>query len=196
MKTLRRSGIVLTALLLTVLLNAQTKWTPDKNHSKIGFTAIHYTITEVEGEFREFDASITSDTEDFDGAKVTFSAKISSIDTNNERRDNHLKSDDFFNAEKYPEMKFDGNFKKTDGKYFLVGDLTIRDVTKPIKFDAKYSGTISLGEKGRKAGFKITGAIDRYDYGLKWDSVIETGGLVVERKIVITCNLELNEAKQ
>jgi polyisoprenoid-binding protein YceI len=195
MKTAKKSVALLTGILFTVLLNAQTNWTPDKNHSKIGFTAIHYTISEVEGEFREFDANITSDTDDFDGAKVNFVAKVASLSTDNERRDNHLKSDDFFNAEKYPELKFDGNFKKIDGKYYLIGDLTIRDVTRPIKFDVKYSGTISLGDKGRKAGFKITGAIDRFDYGLKWDSVIETGGLVVDREIKITCNLELNEAK-
>lgn len=196
MKTLKRSAALLTAILFTVVLNAQTNWTPDKNHTKIGFMAVHYTISEVEGEFREFDASISSDTEDFDGAKVTFSAKIASIDTNNERRDNHLKSDDFFNAEQYPELTFNGNFKKTDGKYYLVGDMTIRDVTRPVQFDVKYNGTISLGDKGRKAGFKITGTIDRFDYGLKWDSVIETGGLIVEREITITCTMELNEAKQ
>jgi polyisoprenoid-binding protein YceI len=195
MKTAKKSVALLTGILFTVLLNAQTNWTPDKNHTKIGFTAIHYTITEVEGEFREFDANITSDTDDFDGAKVNFVAKVASLSTNNERRDNHLKGDDFFNAEKYPELKFDGNFKKTDGKYYLIGDLTVRDVTRPIKFDVKYGGTISLGDKGRKAGFKISGAIDRFDYGLKWNSVIETGGLVVEREIKITCNLELNEAK-
>lgn len=194
MKTIKKFVIVLFALLITVATEAQTKWTPDKNHTKIGFTAVHYMITDVEGEFREFDFTITSDTDDFDGAKVDFSAQIASITTHNEKRDNHLKSDDFFNAEKYPELTFKGNFKKMDGQYYLIGDLTIRDVTKAIKFDVKYNGTISMGEgKGRKAGFKISGSVNRFDYGLKYDSIIEAGGLAVSRNIAITCNVQLNE---
>ena len=195
MKTIRKSGIVILAILSTVLLNAQTKWTLDKNHSKIRFTAVHYVITDVEGDFKEFDGTITTNSDDFDGAEVEFIAKISSIDTNNERRDKHLKSDDFFNAEKFPDLKFKGKFKKENDKYYLIGDFTMRDVTKPIKFDVKYNGTISLGERGRKAGFKITGSIDRFEYGLKYDRKIETGGLAVSREIGITCNLELNESK-
>lgn len=196
MNTLKKPLILLFTLMFTFLMSAQTKWVPDTNHSKIRFTAVHYMITEVEGEFREFDASIITEKEDFDGAKVSFTANISSISTNNDKRDNHLKSDDFFNAEKYPTLKFEGNFKKTDGKYYLIGDFTIRDVTKSVKFDVAYNGTISLGERGKKAGFKITGAIDRFDYGLKYDSVIEAGGLAVSREIQITCNIELKEVKE
>jgi len=195
-KNIRKSGTLLFAILCTVLMYAQTNWSVDKSHTKIGFTAVHYVITDVEGEFRDFDATITSDTDDFDGAKVNFAAKIASVSTNNERRDNHLKSDDFFNAEKYPELKFEGQFSKMEGKYYLIGDFTIRDVTKPVKFDVKYNGTISLGDRGKKAGFKISGTIDRFDYGLKYDNIIESGGLAVSREISITCNLELNEAKQ
>lgn len=191
----RKSTLTILALFFMAMLTAQTTWTVDKNHSKIRFMAIHYAITEVEGEFKEFEGSFTNASDDFNGAKVEFKAIISSVSTNNERRDNHLKSDDFFNAEKYPELKFSGEILKENDNYYLVGDFTIRNITKPIKFDVKYNGTISLGERGRKAGFKITGSIDRFEYELKYDRMVEAVGLAVSREIEITCNLELNESK-
>lgn len=153
--------LIVVSLVLSQPLQAQTKWLLDKNHSNIRFTAVHYVITEIEGEFKEFDGSVTSESEYFEGAEVEFTAKVASISTDNERRDNHLKSDEFFNAEKYPEVK--------------------------------YNGSITL-ERGKKAGFKITGVIDRFEYGLKYNRVIETGGLAVSREIQIICNIELNES--
>ena len=176
------------------LSNAQTKWVIDKNHSNIGFSVMHYVITEVEGDFKEFDGTVEANSEDnFDGAKVEFVAKVASISTDNERRDNHLKSDDFFNAEQFPEIKFSGKLQGNGGQLHLVGDFTMRDVTKQVKFDVKYNGTLDL-EKGNKAGFKITGTVDRFDYGIKFDRVIETGGLAVSKEVDIICNIELNEA--
>lgn len=185
---------MLVALVWTQAVKAQTKWTLDKNHTNIRFTAVHYVITEVEGEFKEFDGSVTSASDDFEGAEIEFAAKVASISTDNERRDGHLKSDDFFNAEQFPEVKFAGKIEKEGNKYYLVGDFTMRDVTKPVKFDVIYNGTLAL-EKGKKAGFKIIGIVDRFEYGLKYDSTIETGGLVVSQEIQITCNVELNEVK-
>jgi polyisoprenoid-binding protein YceI len=173
-------------------INAQTKWAVDKNHTDIRFTAIHMVISEVSGEFKEFDGSVISNSDDFDGAEVEFVAQTASLSTDQERRDTHLKSDDFFNAETYPEIKFNGKIEKEGDKHYLVGEFTMRDVTKPIKFDVTYNGQIP-GRRGRKAGFKITGSVDRYEYGLKWDSTIETGELVVSQEIQITCNVELNE---
>ena len=173
-------------------INAQTKWALDKNHTDIRFTAIHMVISEVDGEFKEFDGSVTTASDDFNGAEVEFIAKTASINTDNERRDNHLKSDDFFNAETYPEIKFSGKIEKEGDKHYLVGNFTMRDVTKPIKFDVKYNGQIETG-RGKKAGFKIIGTVDRFEYGLKWDRSLETGGLVVSQEIQITCNVELNE---
>lgn len=187
--------LTLIALGCTHLLEAQTKWALDKSHTNIRFAATHYVITEVDGEFKEFDGSVVSGSDDFDGAEVEFTAQVASISTDNERRDNHLRSDDFFNAEKYPEVKFKGNIEKEKGQYYLVGDFTMRDVTKPVKFDVKYNGTIDL-ERGKKAGFKITGAVDRFEYGLKYNRLIETGGLAVSQEIQITCNVELNEVKE
>lgn len=171
--------------------SAQTQWVIDKNHTDIRFTVTHMMISEVDGEFKDFNATVVSHSDDFNGADVKFTAKVASIDTDNQRRDGHLQSDDFFNAEKFPELTFSGKIEKQGNDYFLVGDLTIRDVAKPIRFDVTYNGTIDL-QNGRKAGFKISGAVDRFDYGLKWDRTIETGGLVVGREIQITCNVELD----
>lgn len=187
-----------TIVLLVLLFNtamAQTKWTLDKSHTEVKFAAPHMMISEVEGEFKDFDGTVVSTTEDFTGSEITFTAQVASVDTDNERRDNHLKSDDFFNAETYPELKFAGKIEKEGEEYFLVGDLTMRDVTKPVKFPVKYNGQISTN-RGKKAGFKVTGTVNRFDYGLKFDSVTEAGGLVVGEDIDITANIELNEATE
>lgn len=184
------------ALGFNLALQAQTKWVLDKSHTDIRFTAVHYMITEVDGEFKDFEGTVTSPSDDFDGAEVEFTAKVASIDTDNERRDNHLKADDFFNAETYPELSFKGKITKEGDKHYLVGDFTMRDVTKPIKFDVKYNGSVDLGKRGKKAGFKVTGVVDRFEYGLKYNRVLEAGGLAVSQEIQITCNIELNEAKE
>ena len=133
---------------------------------------------------------------DFSDAKVNFTVDVNSINTDSERRDGHLKGDDFFNAEKFPQMKFVSTGMKPLGnnKFQLSGNLTIRDVTKPVVFDVSYGGTISAGQ-GRKSGFKAKTTIDRFDYNLKWDRAIEAGGLVVGKDVDIQINLELNEVK-
>lgn len=171
---------------------AQSNWEIDKNHSDIGFSAVHMVISEVTGEFKEFEGTVSNAPDDFNGAEVEFSAKVASINTDNERRDNHLKSDDFFNAEEFPEVKFSGKITKEGDKHYLVGSFTMRDVTKEIKFDVKHNGTIPT-RRSRKAGFKITGVIERFDYGVKFNRAMESGGLVVSNEIAITCNIELNE---
>lgn len=190
---------LLMTLFLTVTLSslvAQTNWTADKGHTNIKFTVTHMMIAEVDGEFKDFEAKMTSTKDDFDGSEIEFSAKVASINSGNERRDNHLKGDDFFNAEMYPEVKFKGKVQKEGAKYYLVGDFTMRDVTKPVKFDLKYNGTIN-GGRGKKAGFKVIGTVDRFDYNLKWDRTVEAGGgLVVSKEVAITCNVEMNEVKQ
>jgi polyisoprenoid-binding protein YceI len=171
---------------------AQTSWQIDKNHTNIRFSVTHMTISQVDGKFNDFTGSVTSYSDDFAGSKVSFTARIASIDTDNERRDGHLKSNDFFNAEEFPELKMDGKIEKKGDAYTLVGNLTIRDVTKAIVFDVEYFGQIE-GKRGKKAGFKITGTVDRFDYKLKWDNALKDGGLVVSSEIGITCNVELNE---
>ena len=171
---------------------AQTSWKLDNTHTNIRFSVTHMTISQVDGKFNDFTGSVTSHSDDFAGSEVAFTAQVASIDTDSERRDGHLKSNDFFNAEEYPELKLSGKIEKKGDKYTLVGEFTIRDVTKPIVFDVEYFGQIE-GKHGKKAGFKVTGVIDRFDYNLKWDNALKDGGLVVSSEIGITCNVELNE---
>ncbi len=178
-------------------LNAQTKWSIDKAHSKVQFSATHLIISEVIGEFKNFDGSVETSGDDFSNAKVNFTIDVSSISTDNEQRDNHLKSDDFFNAQKFPKMTFVGKSmqKVGDNKYKLVGDLTIRDITKQIALDVTYNGTVKDPWGNTKAGFKITGELNRFDYNLKWNALMEAGGAVVGKMIGITINLELQKSK-
>ncbi|MEZ4777400.1 MAG: YceI family protein [Bacteroidia bacterium] len=189
---MRTITTLFTLICLAAGLQAQTNWALDKSHTGIKFTTTHMLISEVEGQFDDFAGTVTSTSEDFNGAAVEFSAKTASINTSNERRDGHLKGEDFFDAEKYPEIKFVGKIVKKGKKYFLEGDFTMKATTKPVKFDVAYNGTIS-GSRGKKAGFKITGVVNRFDYGLAWSSAMEAGGLVVGEDITITCNVELNE---
>lgn len=171
---------------------AQTTWTIDKSHSKVGFVVTHMAVSEVEGKFNDFDGTIVSKSDDFNGAEVTFTSKTASIDTDNDRRDNHLKSPDFFDAEKYPETKFTGKLVKDGGKYKLKGDLTMHGVTKPVEFDVTYGGTINHG-RGTKAGFKLTGKINRQDYGLTWSNKVPTGELVVSDEVELVVKVELDK---
>jgi polyisoprenoid-binding protein YceI len=181
-----------TALLIAGISLAQTNWSVDKSHSKVGFVVTHMVVAEVEGNFKEFDATIVSPSDDFNGAEIEFTAKVASIYTENERRDNHLRSDDFFNAEQFPEIKFKGKLVKEGGKYLLKGDFTMRDVTKPVVFDVKYGGSIDTG-RGMKAGFRISGTVNRLEYGLKWSNRLASGELAVADEVTINCRIELDK---
>jgi polyisoprenoid-binding protein YceI len=184
-------------LILFVLanLNAQTKWIADKSHSKIQFNVTHMVISEVAGMFKSFDINVQSSKDDFSDANIDFTADVASIYTDNDRRDAHLKSDDFFNAEKFPKMIFKGkSFKKIEGNNFkLTGDLTIRDITKEVTLDVVYNGTVQAWGK-TVAGFKIKGAINRFDYNLKWNTILEAGGAVVAKTVYINIDLELQKS--
>lgn len=191
MKTLK---ILFSLLFISASLTfAQTNWDFDKSHSKIGFSVTHLLITDVDGQFKDFEGTIVSSSDDFENAVIEFSADIASIDTDNDKRDNHLKSDDFFNAEKFPKMIFKSkSFTKVDGKNFkLVGDLTIRDVTKEVELDVKYNGTVKDPWGNTKAGFALEGVVNRFDFNLKWNSAIESGGLVVGEDVTISAKLQL-----
>jgi polyisoprenoid-binding protein YceI len=183
-------------LLLIIGLNsfivAQGTWKIDKVHSNVKFTVEHLVISEVEGYFKVFDGSIITTKADFTDAQIDFAVDVASINTEVEMRDNHLKSDDFFNAEKYPKMTFKSTaFKKiSDKKYELTGDLTIRNVTKKVKFDVTYGGTVKDGYGNTKAGFKAKSTINRYDYGLMWNALTEAGGMTVGTDVQIQLNLQ------
>jgi polyisoprenoid-binding protein YceI len=149
-------------------------------------------VSEVEGKFNEFEGTVVSKSDDFNGAQVQFTSKTTSIDTDNEKRDNHLRSPDFFDAAKFPETKFNGTLVKEGGKYKLKGDFTLHGVTKPVEFDVTYGGTVNHG-KGVKAGFKLTGTINRQDYGLTWANKVPTGELVVGDDVELVVKVELDK---
>lgn len=173
-------------------LIAQSTWNIDKSHSKIGFSATHMVVAETEGLFKDYDATITSKSDDFNGADVAFTAKVASIFTDNERRDNHLKSADFFDAEKYPEIKFIGKLVKSGNAYKLKGAFTMKETTKEVEFNVTYGGSIDTG-RGTKAGFKINGTINRLDYGVSWSNKTPAGEWVVSEDVDLTIKVELNK---
>lgn len=195
MTKLRVAAIILLFGLFSV--NAQTKWAVDKSHSKVQFSVTHLIISEVTGQFKSFDVNVESSKDDFTDAKIEFSADVNSINTDNEARDKHLKSDDFFNAEKSPKIVFVGkSFKKVgDKNYKLVGDFTMRDVTKQITLDVVYNGSVKDPWGNTKAGFKISGEVNRFDYNLKWNTLMEAGGAVVGKTVSIIVDLELQKEK-
>lgn len=173
------------------------KWTVDKSHSNVKFTVTHLVVSEVDGYFKLFDGTMENAKSDLSDAKIQFTVDVSSINTDNERRDKHLKSEDFFAADTYPTMKFESTSMKPagDNKYKLAGNLTIRDVTKPVEFDVTYGGAVTaMGTT--KLGFKAKTTINRFDYNLKWDKVTESGGLVVSKDVDIAVNVELNKVKE
>jgi polyisoprenoid-binding protein YceI len=172
---------------------AATKWAIDPMHSEVQFKVKHLVISTVSGFFRSFEGSVESENENFDGASIEFSIDINSVDTNQTQRDEHLKSPDFFDAAKYPHIKFKStSFKKTgDDEYELKGDLTIRGVTKAVNLHAEFGGSAADSYGNIRAGFEITGKVNRKEFGLTWEGVTEAGSIVVGEDIKLTINAEL-----
>lgn len=190
----------ITLILLAAISIGQVKaqgWSVDNSHSQVMFTVSHLVISEVTGSFQGFSGKIASEKPDFSDAKIDFTVDVNTINTESEMRDNHLKSDEFFNAGKYPVITFKGKEMKkmSSNKYKLTGDLTIRDVTKTVILDVIYAGTVKDPWGNTKAGFKIKGMVDRFDYGLKWNTLTEAGGATVGKDVEITVNMELAKEK-
>jgi polyisoprenoid-binding protein YceI len=185
----------LTVLSAGFLMAQKSGWTLDKAHSSINFSVRHMVISEVTGNFKDFDVSFASSKDDYSDAAVDASIRVASINTDNERRDGHLKTDDFFNAEKFPQVKFKStSFEKVgEGKYKINGDLTIRDTTKRVTFDAVYNGSIKAPWGATISSWKATLSVNRFDYGLKWNKAIDTGGLIAGETVKITLNLEFDK---
>lgn len=171
-------------------------WNLDKTHSKLQFSARHMIIAEVAGHFNNFDVTIKAD-DDFLESEAEVTIDVKSIDTGITDRDNHLKSSDFFDVENYPQITFKSKkVEKVDDETFkLYGDFTIRNITRPLVLDVTYGGTIKDPWGFTRAGFKIQGKINRFDYDLKWNAFMETGGAVVGKNINITCDIELTKAQ-
>jgi polyisoprenoid-binding protein YceI len=171
----------------------RTKWSLDTSHSHIGFTVKHLMVTNVRGVFNEYAGSIYTSGEDFPGAEINLSITTASVSTGDGRRDTHLKSPDFFDAENFKEINFKGtSLEKTNGReYILHGDLRIKDVTKRIKLDVGFNGIIKDPWGAKRAAFEVTGKISRKDFGLTWNTVLETGGVMVGDEVTIKCEIQL-----
>lgn len=165
----------------------------DAAHSEITFKVKHLMITNVTGSFTKFDATMESETADFSDAKISFEADVHSISTNNADRDGHLKSDDFFSAEKFPTLSFKStSFTSKGGSdYTLTGDLTIRDITKSVTFPVEYGGTATDPYGQVKSGFEIVGKFNRSDFGLTWSAVTEAGGVVVSDEVKLHLSVQM-----
>ncbi|MFM2363833.1 MAG: hypothetical protein RLZZ316_2735 [Bacteroidota bacterium] len=165
----------------------------DPSHSEIQFKVKHMMITNVNGQFTQFDGSLTADAADFSDAQINFEAAIDSITTHNEQRDAHLKSADFFNAPEFPKLTFvSSSFKKnTDDNYKLTGVLTIRGISKTVELDVEYGGTMTDPWGQVKAGFEINGKISRKEFDLKWNTVTEAGGVVVGDEVKLHLGVQL-----
>ena len=202
MKTMARlaTALVATALFAAVASAATTQWKTDKAHTEVAFEIRHF-FNKVHGKFTDFDATINFDDQDPSKISVDGTVQATSVLTNNDRRDNHLRTEDFFYVEKYPTLTFKSTKVTPEGKnkFKIAGDLTMRGVTKPVVFDAEYlgSGDISMGgnSAGAKAGFTATTVVNRQDYGIKWNKVLDSGGTMLDDNVTIILNIECDKVQ-
>jgi len=168
-------------------------WKIDPAHSEIQFKVKHLMITTVTGYFRTFDLEVETETQDFNTAsRIEFTADVNSIDTNNQQRDTHLKSADFFDAETHGQLRFVGRkYEGSGDEAKLHGDLTIRGVTKPVTVEVEFGGTVVDPYGQHKAGFTVRGKISRKEFGLTWNAVTEAGSVVVSDEIKIHAEVQL-----
>ncbi|MBR9975326.1 MAG: YceI family protein [Bacteroidetes bacterium] len=171
---------------------ASNKWKLDPAHSELLFKVKHLMITNVKGEFRSFDATVESDGDSFDGARVELTANTASIFTNNDDRDKHLRSADFFDAEEFPEMTFKSSemTRLDEGTYRLKGQLTIKGVSNDVVLDAEFGGVMKDPYGNEKAGFSLSGKINRKDWGLNWNAALEAGGVLVSDDVRLAAEVQ------
>ena len=172
---------------------ALTKWVSDPTHGELGFKIKHLMISNVSGLFKSFKADVETEGTDFSNSQIHLSADMTSISTNNEQRDAHLQKADFFEVEKYPELKFDSKrMEKLDNDtYSLYGDLTLKGVTRPVKLNVEYNGVTKDPWGGERAGFLVTGKIKRTDWGITFNAALETGGVMLSEEVKISGEIQL-----
>jgi len=175
---------------------AITKWTLDPMHSELGFKIKHLMITNVSGFIKNFHVEVETEGTDFSKARVKVTADMSSISTNNEQRDAHLRNADFFEVEKYPELTFvSDKVEKTDDDTFMVhGNLTLKGITKPLSLLVEYGGISKDHYGNEKAGFTVTGKIKRSEWGISFNSVLETGGVALGEEVKLNSEIQLKQA--
>lgn len=171
-------------------------WNLDKAHSEIEFRVRHMMISTVKGQLKNFDVNVDSESEDLSNAKISATIDVSSINTGNEQRDEHLKSVDFFNVEEFPNITFISTKinRISDDEFEVEGDLTIRDITKPKKLKVELGGVAKDPWGNIKVGYSLRGAINRTDFGLVWNAALETGGVMVSEEVKFTADIQLIKA--
>ena len=172
-------------------------WKIDPAHSQVTFKVKHLVVSTVTGQFKVFDATIETTTDDFSDARIAFEADINSIDSKNDQRDGHLKSVDFFDAGKHPKMTFVSTSVKkvSDFELQVTGNLTLRGITKELSLEVMYNGTVPGFGGIQVAGFEISGKLNRFDYGLQWSALTETGGVVVSNEVKFEILAEFNKVQ-
>jgi len=174
---------------------ATTKWVIDAAHSEVLFKVKHLMVTNVTGQFSSFEGTVEAENDDFSNAKIQFTADVNSISTNNEQRDQHLKAADFFEADKYHEVKFvsNGFKKKSNEDYELAGDLTIKGIAKQVTLKVEFSGIVQDPWGNTKAGFSLNGKVNRKDFGLTFHAVTETGGVLLSDEVKLLAEVQLQK---
>jgi polyisoprenoid-binding protein YceI len=194
----RRYALSLTLLLSASPVLAQETWVADKTHSEVSFQVRHF-VAKVRGNFRDFTGTVVANAAKPEASTVEFTIKTASVDTDNERRDNHLKSADFFDVEKFPEITFKSSKVKPAGKdrFEITGTLTIHGVSKEVTLPVNYGGVMVQknreGKENFKSGFETTTTLNRKDYGIVWNTVLDSGGTVLGDDVLVSINLEMNK---
>lgn len=199
MKTTLKAIVAVVAISLSA--KAQTNWNLDASHSKLGFSVTHMMVSETEGKFKIYEGKVSSKSDiDFTDASIDFKIDVNSINTDDEKRDGHLKSPDFFDVATYPSITFKSTSMKANPKiknsYILVGDLTMHGVTKKVTLTAIGASKIVKDPYGMmRYAFKVMGKINRIDFGLKYNAVLEAGGVALSEEVKIDCTIEITKAK-
>jgi polyisoprenoid-binding protein YceI len=192
-KVHRRQANSQLILFLNKKANKMAKWTIDTGHSEVQFKVKHLAISNIAGTFKMFSGNVKSGNEDFNNAEVECIIDADSLDTNNVQRDKDLKSDVFLDTQRFPTITFVGTLKKNAGDYVLTGDLTIRGIVKKVALPTEFTG-IGIGRfNDERAGFEVDGKINRKDFGLTWNMLTETGGLIVGEDIKLHFDIELTK---
>jgi polyisoprenoid-binding protein YceI len=179
----------------TQVVVTKTNWAIDPMHSLIGFRIKHLMFTNVRGTFKKYSASISTDDNNFTSAEIEVSIDVASINTNDEKRDGHLQSPDFFDVAQYAEINFksDGLKESHNGDHVLHGDLTIKGITRPVKLDVEFGGIVKDPWGNEKAVVNVQGKINRKDWGLNWNATLETGGVLVGEEVTFDIELQLTK---
>lgn len=175
---------------------SNVKWAIDPAHSEVQFKVKHLMISTVTGNFTQFEGSIEQEGADFSNAKINFSANVASINTGNEQRDGHLKAADFFDVENHPNMTFASSTieKKDESNYLVHGDLTIRGISKPVVLTVEHTGIAKDPWGNEKAGFNLSGKLNRNDWNLSWNAPLEAGGVLVSEEVRLLAEIQLAKA--